>query len=155
MRKIIIITAIIFASITAQGQNYFEWVMPTEKGDVSYLLLTDQGYETLLKPLQIQDSGDLAEELLTMRAEITNNRELIDKLYSIIKDLQNQESSLSETSQKILDCLRDDTENQIKARGFTIAQYKQFAFELEFDIKERKEDAIINELKDWYKSNNQ
>lgn len=50
--------------------NYFEWEQPTENGDVKYLLLTSDGYESLLKPIETGGLGGLASELLTIRKTI-------------------------------------------------------------------------------------
>lgn len=94
--------ALIATCQNALCQNFFKWEVPTEEGNVTYSLLTQEGYENLLKPIVVGDLGGLTNELLLCKrgvnkaltsseenkSELKSQSQIIEELINQVKDLE-------------------------------------------------------------------
>lgn len=71
---------VFLGSASLSAQVYYERSEPTSDGELTYFFLTQKGYETLLKPIELGDLGELASELLTIRSELAQLRKDLEEL---------------------------------------------------------------------------
>lgn len=93
------IIILVLFSLNVNAQNFFEWSMPTENGEVNYLLLTQDGYKNLLEPVILNDLGELTDEILLIKKySIDHNKRINDNVIAlnIVNDRLNKIESLLE-----------------------------------------------------------
>jgi len=82
--------------------------------------------------------------------------DLLRKYDPVIQDqvskIEETNLTLTSVSQEIYECLESGTAEDIKARNFTKNEYRQFAKENRFELKEGRESFMIQQLQQWYKS---
>lgn len=153
--KYIKLIALLFIGFTSNAQNYSEWVIPTEKGDETYYLLTQEGYQNLLEPIDSGDLGGLATELLTIKSELVLLRSIVTDLQNKIKELQTYDfTKLSEKKEYewILKNIKSSSDlysaynkTNTKKRGYSLVDICSF---IEIQVDPTKENSNALDEKD-------
>lgn len=120
--KIYLVLLFSFLFLSLSGQNYAEIEIPTIEGNDIVFVLTNKGVETLLEPIKVDNLGNLAAEILTIKKVSYDNTNKIEQLQKIVDA---QAKVIAQLVSKI-DISMDSNIDDIK-EAYTVKELKAIA----------------------------